>query len=250
MLSLLLGSVFGVSAARADTLMVAVASNFTTTAQQLATQFEAATGHALTLSSASTGKLVAQIQRGAPFEVFLSADAAGPAALVKSGHAVPNSAFTYALGRLVLWSAQPGRVDPQGRVLHQGDYRRLALADPKLAPYGAAALEWLSAQGLWPALQPKALMAENITQTFQWVATGHAELGLVARAQWLAWQASQPQAKWGSAWEVPSQAHQPLQQDAVLLQAGQGRAAAQAFLSFLKTPAARQIIARAGYDLP
>jgi molybdate transport system substrate-binding protein len=219
---------------------VAVASNFAGPVKAIAERFEAARGHAVVLSVASTGKLYAQIRNGAPFQVFLAADAERPRLLEEEGFGLPGSRFTYALGRLVLWSPAPGYVDPAGEVLAEGDFRHLAIANPRLAPYGRAARESLENLGLWQALQGRLVRGENIGQTFQFVQSGNAELGLVARSQ-----VEQPGARMaGSRWDVPETLHAPIEQQAVLL-ADHG--AARAFLAYLRGEEARALIHSYGY---
>jgi len=236
---------WGVTAlgARADTVTVAVAANFSGTAQKVAADFTRASGHEVKLVPGATGKLYAQIKNGAPFQVFLSADDETPSRLVKEGGALASSQFTYATGRLVLWSAQTGLIDHQGQVLTTA-FTRLAIADPKLAPYGAAAMEVLAKRGLLPSVQTRLVQGESIAQAYQFVATGNAPLGFVALSQVM----RNGQIEQGSAWRVPAELHQPLRQDAVLLQAGVGQAAAVAFLDYLRSDAARKVMQSAGYE--
>ncbi len=229
----------------AATTIVAVAANFTEPMNKIAEAFEKATGHSAKLSFGSSGKFVAQIENGAPFEVFLSADAEKPEKLEQSKMAVAGSRFTYAIGKLVLWSAKPGYVDDQGAVLNGGGFRHLALADPKLAPYGAAAVEALKKQGLFEKLQPLFVLGENISQTHQFISTGNAELGFVALSQVI----EDGKIAEGSGWIVPETLHAPIRQDAVLLNKGAENPAAPALLQFLKTPEARVIIQKYGYSL-
>lgn len=231
--------------ARADEVQVAVAANFAAPFQKIAADFAAATGHTAVPVVGSTGKFHAQVKAGAPFEVLLAADDDTPRKLVEEGLAVKGSAFTYAIGRLVLWSAQPGVVDAQGEVLRKGAFAHLAVANPKLAPYGAAAMETLKALGLSEALAGKVVQGENIAQTFQFVATGNAELGFVALSQ-----VQQPgKPVQGSHWLVPARYHAPILQDAVLLNKGAGKPAAQALLSYLRSDAARAVVQSYGYGL-
>jgi len=175
----------------------------------------------------------------------LSADATTPTTLVAQGLAVPGSTFTYALGKLVLWSARPDVVDAEGRVLRDGAFQRLALANPKLAPYGAAAIETLLALGQLERLTPRFVQGENIAQAFQFVSTGNAELGFVALSQ----VAVPGQAPRGSHWVVPERLYRPIRQDAVLLKRGEGQPAAEALMRFLRSAQARQIIQTWGYGL-
>ncbi len=227
----------------ADDLQVAVAANFTAPARQIAAAFEQSTGHRVQLSFGATGRFYAQIKNGAPFEVLLAADAETPARLEAEGAAVAGSRFTYALGRLALWSASPGLVDPKGDVLRSGRFAHLALANPKLAPYGAAAVEALSALRLLEALQPKFVQGENIAQAHQFVASGNAEVGFVALSQIHA----DGKLGAGSAWIVPESLHRPIRQEAVLLRPGKGRPAAEAWLAFLKGRSAKAVVAAFGY---
>jgi len=233
------------AAAPAQTL-VAVAANFAEVVERLKPGFEAATGHRLRATTGSTGKLYAQIIAGAPFDVLLSADTATPARLENEGAAVAGSRFTYAVGRLALWSARPGMVAADGRAtLQAGNFRHLAMANPDLAPYGVAAREVLQATGTWQALQRRLVMGQNIGQTHSMVATGAAEVGFVALSA-----VQRPGvAPIGSAWTVPQALYTPLRQDAVLLRHGAANPAARAWLDYLRTPAARQLIQAHGYGL-
>jgi molybdate transport system substrate-binding protein len=230
--------------AHADTVSVAVAANFTAPMQKIAAAFEADTGHKAELSFGATGKFYAQITHGAPFQVLLSADDTTPARLEREGKAVANSRFTYAIGTLVLWSAQPGTVDAKGDVLKSGDFKHLAIANPKLAPYGAAALQVMEKLGVATALQPRLVQGENIAQTFQFVSTGNAQLGFVALSQVMA----DGTIRSGSAWQVPASLHEPIRQDAVLLMPGKDSAAASALLTYLRGSKARAIIQSYGYS--
>jgi molybdate transport system substrate-binding protein len=230
--------------ARADVVQVAVAANFTAPAQRIAAAFEQDTGHRAALSFGATGRFYAQIRNGAPFEALLAADDATPARLEQEGAAVRGSRFTYAVGTLVLWSAQPGKVDAKGEVLRSGDFQHLAIANPKLAPYGAAAIETLASLQLLDTLQPRFVQGENIAQAYQFVSTGNAELGFVALSQVMA----DGRIDRGSAWVVPPSLHKPLLQDAVLLQAGKGHAAAEAWMTYLAGPTARAVIRSFGYE--
>jgi molybdate transport system substrate-binding protein len=230
---------------------VAVAANFTAPCEEIARAFEKASRHHVAVSSGSTGKLAAQIQNGAPFEVLLAADAERPALLEKDGTAVAGSRFTYALGRLVLWSPDPALVDGGGKVLASGSFRHLAIANPKLAPYGAAAEQVLNGLGLWQRLEPRLVQGEDIGQTYQFVASGAAELGFVALSQIRAAASGDAGAKVkGSQWIVPEASYRPIGQQAVLLARGKDNPAARAFLDFLKGAEARSVIERYGYGLP
>lgn len=229
--------------ARADTVPVAVAANFAAPMQKIAEAFEADTGHKLELSFGASGKFYAQISHGAPFQVLLSADEATPQRLERERKAVPDTRFTYAVGALVLWSPQPGFVDAEGGVLRKGAFRHLAVANPKVAPYGAAAAQVMNRMGLTAALQPRLVQGENIAQTFQFVASGNAQLGFVALSQVM----EDGRIGKGSAWQVPASMHDPIRQDAVLLLPGKDRAAATALLQYLRSDKARAIIRAHGY---
>jgi len=229
----------------AATTLVAVAANFTKPMTEIAEAFEKSTGHKASLSFGSSGKFVSQFENGGPFEVFLSADDKGPIKLEQSGLAVPNTRFTYALGKLVLWSATPGLVDDQGQVLSKGGFKHIALADPKLAPYGAAAVEVMKNRGLFDKLQPLFVQGENIAQTHQFVSTGNAELGFVALSQVI----DNGKIGGGSGWIIPSDLYKPIRQDAILMKTGAENPAAPALMQFLKSPEALAIIRKYGYDL-
>lgn len=231
--------------ARADEVQVAVAANFTAPMQKIAAQFEKNTGHKAVLTFGATGKFYAQIRNGAPFQILLAADDETPARLEKEGVTLAGSRFTYAIGKLVLWSARPELVDDKGEVLRKGDFAHLAIANPRTAPYGAAAIESLTALGLLQAVQPKFVQAENIAQAFQFAATGNAQLGFVAMSQVY----ENGKLKSGSAWIVPAQLHAPIRQDAVILEKGRNAPAAQALLRFLKSEQAMSLIRSYGYDL-
>jgi molybdate transport system substrate-binding protein len=228
----------------ADEVSVAVAANFTAPMQKIAAEFEKDTGHKAQLAFGATGKFYAQIRNGAPFDVLLAADDETPAKLEKEG-AVAGSRYTYAIGRLALWSARPGYVDAKGGVLAKGDFRHIALANPKLAPYGAAAVEALAALKLLDAVQPKFVQAENIAQAYQFIATGNAELGFVALSQIT----KDGRIAEGSAWIVPGQLHRPIRQDAVILDRGRGKPAAAALMHYLKGDKAQALIKSFGYEL-
>lgn len=230
----------------AETVLVAVAANFTKPMTEIAEAFEKSTGHSAKLSFGSSGKFVAQIENGAPFEVFMAADEENAVKLQTAGLAVADTRFTYALGKLVLWSATPGLVDDRGEVLGKGGFKHLALADPKLAPYGAAAVEVLKNLGLQEKLQPLIVQGENISQTHQFISTGNAELGFVALSQVI----ENGKIVGGSGWIVPDEGHTPIRQDAILLSRGADNPAAPALLQFLKGPEASAIILKYGYNLP
>ncbi len=229
----------------ADEVQVAVAANFTAPMKIIAADYEKATGNKAELSFGATGKFYAQIKNGAPFEVLLAADDETPARMEKEGLAVPGSRITYAIGALALWSAKPGFVDDKGAVLKKGDFAHIALAAPKLAPYGAAAIETMSRLGVLSTLEPKFVQGENIAQTYQFVSTGNAELGFVALSQVYA----KGKLAGGSAWVVPANLHKPIRQDAVILTRGKDNLAASALLKFLKTRQAQNVIKSYGYTL-
>lgn len=234
----------GCVGAQAGEARVAVATNFLKAMRALAQDFAVETGHRAVVSGGSTGKLYAQVVAGAPFDALLAADAATPRRLVDEGHGVAGSQFTYAVGRLVLWSAEPGRVDPEGAVLSSDRYRRLAIANPRLAPYGAAAREVLEARGLLEFVAPRLVTGENIGQAYQFVATGNAEIGFVALSQVM----GEGREAAGSRWRVPPELHGEIRQDAVLLARGRDNEAARALLDWLRTPAARKRIRGFGYE--
>jgi molybdate transport system substrate-binding protein len=244
---LALGFVLGACAAAlalAGDVDVAVAANFAAPMQAIADKFAAATGHRARLAIGSTGKLYAQIENGAPFKVLLGADAETAAKLESQGRAVAGTRFTYATGRLVLWSRDPALVDARGAVLHRGGFERLALADPRLAPYGRAAVEVLQELKLKSTLTPRFVVGQNIAQAYQFVATGNAPLGFVALSQ----VQREGRIDAGSAWIVPARLHAPIRQDAVLLSAGRDSAAARALLAYLRGAEARRIIRSYGYE--
>jgi molybdate transport system substrate-binding protein len=224
-------------------VQVAVAANFAAPLAQIAPAFTAATGHTLKVSAGATGKFFSQIVAGAPFEVLLAADAETPARLVTLGHAVAGTTFTYAIGKLALWSAQPGLVDKDGAVLATGRFAHLAVANPKTAPYGLAALQVLKARGLTQALAPRIVTAESVAQAYQFVFTGNAELGFVALSQLLV--PGKPAG--GSYWLVPAGLHDEIRQDAVLLKAGAANPAATALLDWLKSEPTRAVMKVYGY---
>lgn len=237
---------FAGHSAHAAQVHVAVASNFTGALKSLSDAFKKETGHEIIASSGSTAKLYTQITQGAPFEVFLAADREHPQRLESKNHGVPGTRFSYASGKLVLWSAEKNLIDSDGKVLREGRFAKLALANPRVAPYGAAAKQVLEAQKLWDTVQAKLVFSENIAQTQQFIASGNAQLGFIALAQ-----VQQHDFVYeGSRWVVPRTLYAPLVQDAILLPRGAANPAAKAFLEFLKTPAARSIIEQNGYDLP
>lgn len=233
------------SQALAEKVQVAVAANFTAPLQTIAAEFEKDTGHSVVASFGATGQLYAQIQHGAPFEVFLSADASTPAKLDSEGLGVSGSRFTYAIGSLVLWSATPGYLDGSDAALKANQYRHLAIADPKTAPYGLAATQVLDKFGLTEAVQGKLVTGQSIAKALHFIATGNAELGFVALSQ--VYQDGQLSS--GSAWIVPAELHTPIRQDALILKKGEHNPAAAAFTAYLKGEKAAAIIKSYGYQL-
>lgn len=232
------------SIAHAADVSVAVASNFAAPIKSLSQSFEQSTGHKVSVAVGSTGQLYAQIQHGAPFDVLLAADEATPIRLEKQDATVAGTRFTYAIGKLVLWSNKPGVVDPQGAVLQSTQYKKIAIANPKLAPYGTAAMQVLKHMGLSAALSPKIVEASNISQTYQFVATENADLGFVALSQLI----ENGTLRTGSVWMVPASYYTPIKQDAVLLKAGKDNPAAHAWMQYLRSNAAREIIRSFGYE--
>ncbi|MCR9269505.1 MAG: molybdate ABC transporter substrate-binding protein [Hyphomonadaceae bacterium] len=226
------------------TVTVAVASNFKTTMDALEVSFEADTGYELDIVTGSTGKLFAQITYGAPYDVFLAADQARPARLVEDGRAIAGSRFTYALGRLVLWSEQATALDAES--LGASDLHRLAVANPDLAPYGRAAIQVIGALGLDAPLSTKLVLGENVGQAFAFVSTGNAQLGFVSEAQVL----SRTGTERGTFWRPESDLYDPIAQDAVLITTATENPAARAFMDYLNSASAKDIIAQHGYDLP
>jgi len=231
--------------AHADEVQVAVAANFAGPMEKLAAEFQRDTGHKAIVATGATGKFYAQIRNGAPFEVLLAADDDIPARLETEGQVVAGSRYTYATGRLVLWSARDGVVDANGNVLKTGGYKHLALANPKTAPYGAAAVATLQKLGLYETVQPRIVQGENIAQAWQFASTGNAELGFVAQAQ--VWRDGKFTA--GSGWIVPATMHAPIRQDAALLAKGAKNPAAQALLQYLRTEKAKALIRTFGYEV-
>jgi molybdate transport system substrate-binding protein len=231
----------GASAAWAEDVPVAVAANFTEPVKEIAAAFTAKTGNHVTFSFGSTGQFYTQITQGAPFQVFLSADAERPQRIEREGLGVPGTRFTYAVGRLVLFSKTPGLVDDKGAVLSSGSFNKLSIADPAAAPYGTAAVQAMTKLGVYARLQPKIVKGSSITQAFQFVDAGAAELGFVALSQVI-------NVAGGSRWLVPDTLHAPIDQQAILLFPGEKKPGARAFLAFLKSPEALAIIKRYGYE--
>ena len=223
---------------------VAVAANFAAPMQKIAQAFEQDTGHKAVLSFGSTGMLYAQIRNGAPYQILLAADEETPNKLEKEGLGVAGSRFTYATGKLVLWSKQPGFVDEKGDVLRTAKFERIAIANPKLAPYGAAAMETMSKLAILQQLQARIVQGDNIAQTYQFVATENAQLGFVALSQVFV----DGKIAQGSGWIVPAGAHAPIRQDAILLTKGKDSAAALALMRYLRGERAKSLIRSSGYD--
>lgn len=225
-------------------VQIAVAANFGAPAKQIAADFEKETGHQAVIITGATGAFYAQIKNGAPFEILLAADDETPARLEKEGLAFKESRFTYAIGKLVLWSSKPGLVDGSGEVLRRGNFTHLSIINPRTSPYGAAAMEVLHKRGLSDALASRFVQGESVTQAYQFVATGNAELGFVALSQvWKEGKLAAP----GSVWIVPEDLYSELRQDAVLLARGKGGEAAAAFLKYLRSEKARAVIHAFGY---
>lgn len=241
---LLLTTFFAIGAAQAAEVQVAVASNFTAPIQAIAADFEKDTGHKLVAAYGATGQFYTQIKNGAPFEVFLAADDTTPAKLESEGDTVKGSRFTYAVGTLALWSAKDGYVDSQGQVLKHNDFQHLSIANPKAAPYGLAATQVLDKLGLTAQVKSKLVEGQNITQAYQYVSTGNAELGFVALSQVY----KDGKVTGGSAWIVPAELHDPIKQDAVILNKGRDNPAAVALVDYLKGPKAAAIIQTYGYQ--
>lgn len=224
---------------RAAEVKVAVAANFTAPAKEIAVAFEKSKGVKVVLSFGSTGQLYTQIIQGAPFEVLLAADQVRPKKAVEEGHAVPDSRFTYAVGRLALFSKSKDLVSDEA-TLRSGRFTKIAIANPTTAPYGAAAVEVMKALGVYEGLASRVVQGNNIAQTFQFIDSGNAELGFVALSQIV-------KIDGGSRWVVPSKLHTPIAQDAVLLKSGADNTVARDFVTFLKGPAARAVIEKYGY---
>ncbi|QBF27118.1 molybdate ABC transporter substrate-binding protein [Pseudomonas tructae] len=233
------------NSAWADEVQVAVAANFSAPIQAIAKDFEKDTGHTLVAAYGATGQFYAQIKNGAPFQVFLAADDSTPAKLENEGDTVKGSRFTYAIGTLALWSAKEGYVDAKGDVLKKNQFKHLSIANPKAAPYGLAATQVLDKLKLSEATKGKIVEGQNITQAFQFVSTGNAELGFVALSQIY----KDGKVSSGSAWIVPSSLHEPIRQDAVILNKGKDSAAAKALVEYLKGPKAAAVIKSYGYQI-
>lgn len=233
-------TIFSLHHAQADKFNVAVAANFTETAKEIARAFHEKTGHDVVLSFGASGQLYTQIKEGAPFQVFLSADNTRPKKLVDEGFGPEAEEFTYAIGRLVLWSRQAGLVINE-ETLRRGDFNKIAIANPVAAPYGEAAVDVMKAIDVYAKLQPKIVQGSSISQTFQFANTDNAEYGFIALSQ-------VPNRNQGSLWIVPGKYYRKIRQDALLLKSGEKNDAARAFMKFLKGSVARSIIEKSGYD--
>ena len=226
----------------AETVNIAVAANFTDPAKEMAQIFREKTGHDAIFSFGPSGQFYAQIKESAPFQIFLSADEERPKKLVEEGFAVPNGSFTYAIGRLVLWSKKPGFVKNE-EVLKKGNFTKISIANPASAPYGVAAIEVMKALNVYDALKSKIVEGNSIAQTFQFVDSDNAELGFIAQSQIMT-------RTGGSGWQVPQKLYKEIRQDAVLLKSGENNEAAKAFITFLKGSVAKNIIKKFGYAIP
>ena len=243
LLSLVLFSL-AVTPALAEQALVAVAANFGPPVREGAMEFEKASGHNVQVASGSSGAFFTQIKNGAPFDVFFSADSERPKLLEEEGLGVKGSRFTYAIGRLVLWSPDPDLVKGED-TLRSGKFKHLAIADPKTAPYGVAALQAMQKLGVWESIQPRLVLGESLAQTMSFVESGNAELGFLALSQ-----AMDPKMKGrGGRWDVPSNLHEPIKQDVILLAKGKNNPAAKALMEFIGGPQATAIIERYGYEL-
>jgi len=240
----LMAFVFLAPMALAEEIQLAVAANFSAPMQEIAARFEKTSGHKVKLIFGATGMLYAEIKNGAPFDILLAADSETPEKLVREGEAVAESRFTYAIGKLVLWSPKPTLVDGEGRVLKIGAFEHLAICNPKLAPYGAASEEVMKALGVYEMLKPKVVEGENVTQAFQFVASGAAELGFVALSQ--VYRRGKIQ---GSAWIVPANLYSPIRQDAVVLTKSESKLGPGELMKYLRSEPAQTIIRSYGYEL-
>ncbi len=247
----LAGAVAGVTPATADTVLAATASNFAEAGEEISASFQKATDHRVRISFGSTGKLYAQIKAGAPFDVLLAADQERPRLLIAEGRAVKGSRFTFAVGRLSIWSGDTNIIPKDNKQitarLRSLDVRSIAIANPALAPYGLAGREVLERLGVWDKVKARIVMGENVAQAFTLVATGNATLGLVSRALL---EGRRGPSLGGSRWDVPTELHSPIRQDAVLLARARNNRAAMRFLAYLKGAEAQDIMKRLGYDLP
>lgn len=241
--------VFNMGEAQADEITLAVASNFAVPVKKIITDFEQSTPHKVRLILGSSGKLFAQIIHGAPYDIFLSADQTKPARLETDGRAIER--FTYAIGGLALWSSQANYILAGADILKAGKFRKIALANPKLAPYGVAARDTLQALDLYEALSKKFITGENIAQTYHFISSGNAELGFIALSQLRSMaQLQSITANNGSFWIIPEELYTPIAQDAVLLKKAAHNPAALAFMAYLRSEGAKNILLRYGYKIP
>lgn len=232
-----------ISNAQAAELKVAVASNFVNVLKEIAVEFQKDAGHQLAITPGATGKFYAQINNGAPFDVFLSADDETPRKLAQEGKAIASSQVTYAIGRLALWSPNPEMVDKNADILKTDKFKFIAIANAKVAPYGQAAVQTMQKLGVLTKIEPRIVQGESIAQTYQFVSTGNAQLGFVALSQIL----ENGKIKAGSAWIVPEEMHEQLKQDAVVLQSCKHMSACQALMEYLKSEKVKKIMASYGY---
>jgi molybdate transport system substrate-binding protein len=228
---------------QAAEISVAVAANFSSVLKDIAVEFQKDTGHQLAITPGATGKFYAQISNGAPFDVFLSADDETPRKLAQEGKAIAASQFTYAIGRLALWSPSPDLVDKSADILKTDKFKYIAIANAKVAPYGQAAVQTMQKLGVLTKIEPRIVQGESIAQTYQFVSTGNAQLGFVALSQIL----ENGKIKAGSAWIVPEEMHEQLKQDAVVLQSCKHMSACQALMEYLKSEKAKKMMASYGY---
>jgi molybdate transport system substrate-binding protein len=241
--AILIGCLF-FSQAWAGETTIAVAANFTDATRDIIPLFEESTGHKVKVSFGSTGKLYSQIENGAPFDLFLAADTKRPIKAENEALAVKGSRFTYAKGKIVLWSTASGLSNTGEAYLKRDDFKHIAMANPKTAPYGLAAEQVMEQLGVWNTLQPKLVRGDSISQTFQFIVSGNVQAGFVALSQVKAWTGEQ-----GSYWEIPQRDYAPIAQQAVLLKRGKDNAAARAFLDFLQGPQALAVISSYGYGV-
>jgi molybdate transport system substrate-binding protein len=243
-LATLIGTTLLTTQVAAEEVKIAVAANFTDASKIIAKLFEKQSGHTTKISYGSTGKLYSQIEHGAPFELFLAADTKRPIKAEKEGLAVADSHFVYAKGKLVLWSIKPGLFKEGESFLKSGEFKHIALANPKTAPYGQAAEQVMQQIDVLEKIRPKLVKGDSISQTFQFTATGNADAGFIALAQMKAWKGES-----GSLWEIPSNYYAPIDQAAVLLKKGESNPAATDFLAFLKSDEAQAVIESYGYGV-
>jgi len=228
----------------AEQVLVAVAANFAPPFREIAIEFETTTGHNVRVASGSSGNFYSQIKNGAPFDVFFSADAERPKLLEDEGLGIKDTRFTYAIGRLVLWSPNENLIKGE-ETLRSKQYKRLAMANPKTAPYGVAAMQTMQKLELWETLQPQIVMGESLGQTMGFIESGNAQIGFVGLSQVLG-----PKMKGkGGRWDVPNNLHEPIKQDVIVLTRAKDNQAAKALMEFIGSPQAKKIIERYGYEL-